>query len=87
MELFIHAADKDDVKQTINRKTLEPVIQALLSTRWPVLSPEKEFMAEWVELNPEMAEVAKLFIEAGFNYLSKQEKNMTISHEQTMCGR
>jgi hypothetical protein len=86
VELFIHAANKDNVKQTVNRETLEPVVEALLGYRWPVSFETKKFAAEEVELSPEIAEVAKMFIETGFAYLSKKDYLMTLSHEQTRAA-
>lgn len=74
LELFIEVSDKKDVDQVITQETLKPVVEALLW--YPLIKPDKPDMKR--------AEIAQLFIQVGFNYLSAMKPaSMTSSHHRT----
>jgi len=75
LEIFIELAGEDNLNQVVTAKTLEPVIKALLSR--PV----------WENAQPDLnrAEIARIFINIGFEYLMKmQKKHITRSHKRTI---
>jgi len=55
LELFLEAADVDDVDEIITKETLKPVVKALLPNNVASLM---------------IAEIAQMFIEASFEYLT-----------------
>lgn len=58
LELFIETADDGEINKVLNHETLRPVVFALLSTMID-RKPDKS-----------RAEIAQLFIEIGFHYLT-----------------
>lgn len=63
LQLFIEVAGKKNVNPVVNQETLKPIVEALL---WhPVVDHD--------EPDLKRAEIAQLFIEAGFNYLGSMK--------------
>lgn len=69
LQLFIEVTGKNNVNQVVTQETLAPVVKALLSFK------------EGPDLK--RAEIARLFIRTGFNYLKSKEKDITLSHHRT----
>ena len=77
LQLFIEEAGKSNVKQVVTADSLNPIVYGLLD-----LPIGQEKIPD-----QNLCEIAKLFIEAGFRYLSgTQEKYMTRSHEDTVTN-
>jgi hypothetical protein len=75
LQLYIELASKKDVNKVVTREALKSVIEALLWT--PVVEQAKPDLVR--------AEIAQLFIRAGFDYLTSMKPSyMTSSHKNTM---
>lgn len=75
LELFIEFADEKNVNQAVTVETLEPVVNSLLRT--PIFDVHPPA--------PNRAEIARLFIDAGLDYLrEKKPKHITGSHQETI---
>lgn len=73
LQLFIEVADRGNLHQVITYETLKPLVETLL---WhPVV--------DHAEPDLKRAEIAQLFIQAGFNYL-RSMKGITLSHGRTI---
>jgi hypothetical protein len=71
--LFLKEAGEDNVKQVFTEETLAPMISSLLETNYHG-APELR-----------KAEISRLFILYGFNYLHKKYlNNLTVSHKNTI---
>jgi hypothetical protein len=71
--LFLKEAGEDNVKQVFTEETLAPIVNALLKIDYPT-APELR-----------KAEISRLFILYGFNYLHKTYlNNLTVSHKDTI---
>ena len=75
LQFFIESADKGNVNQVVTAETLKPIVDALL--RHPILDEEVP--------DRKRAEIAELFIKAGFEYLSAKSANhVTLPHDRTI---
>jgi len=69
-QLFVLTADKNQVDQSMTHETLSPMVRTLLDSR------------NW-DLN--RAEIARLFIDAGFSYLKATSiMDITLAHDRTI---
>lgn len=72
LQFFIESADKSNVNQVVTAETLKPIVNALL---WhPILDEELP--------DQKRAEIAELFIKAGFEYLSAKSGNYVSLHKR-----
>ena len=73
LELFIEVANKNSVNEVITLERLKPLVEALL------LRPV------WKNAEPDLerAEIAKLFIHAGFEYLMQMQKIYIREYDAT----
>lgn len=75
LQLFIESADKSNVNQVVTAEALKPIVDALLYH--PILDEEVPIRKR--------AEIAELFIKAGFEYLRvKSGNHLTLSHDRTI---
>ena len=73
LEMFIMVADKEQINQVINTATLEPLVNAMIN--FPNVG--------MVDPDPVLAEIARLFIYTGFEYLRRAKPvNSSISSER-----
>jgi len=69
IQIFIEFASKKDVNKVITRKTLKPIVEALFDN--PSLDQAEPDLIR--------AEIAGLFIQGGFNYLTSMKIQETPS--------
>jgi len=75
LQFFIESADKSNVNQVVTAETLSPIVYGLLD-----LPIKQKKIPDRVR-----SEIARLFIEAGFRYLSGTNVDyMTLSHKRTL---
>ena len=75
LEFFVEFAGENNVNQAVTAETLEPVVSSLLRTPISDAHPP--------DLN--RAEIAKLFVNVGLEYLrEKKPRHITSSHQETM---
>ena len=73
LQLFIEEAGHNNVNQVVKDETLKPIVAAILKSPYPHDPDLKK------------AEIARLFILAGFNYLALVNRdNVTLSHKRTI---
>lgn len=73
IQLFIEEAGENNLEEIINAESLKPLVDALLKFPYST-QPEVR-----------KAEIARLFILAGFSYLSLSHyNNLTVSHQNTI---
>ena len=74
LQLFVEEAEENNVKQVIDEESLKPLVDALLG----------RLCLSWQE-KLRKAEIARLFINTGFMYLSSiHRNNLTLSHLNTI---
>lgn len=74
LQLFAKEAREDNVEQVMNKEALRPLVEALIG--FPYRNTHAQLRK---------AEIARLFINAGFKYLSSiYHNNLTISHQNTI---
>jgi hypothetical protein len=73
LRLFLEFADENDVSLVMTGESLNPVIEKLVSSRYPV---KKDLR---------IADIANVLIQNGFRYLYYSEiHDITLSHKRTM---
>ena len=71
LQLFLEQAGENNVKQVFSEETLKPVVEALLFK--PIIDQS--------EAELKRAEIAKLFIRVGFEYLKQMQKRFLREYD------